>query len=134
MAIQQRKQTNIILTFKVLQFVNQLRRRVKPRVLEASIDPVHLGTETSLGLEGLRSISNGLSRISIQDTKQSRHSAHRVYKTRKSGPKTFRPSLKVQTPSPDVSTIPNASGDEVQQYVEEASRLVSCTKVLAQHA
>jgi hypothetical protein len=36
MAISQRKQTNIVLTFKVLQFVNQLRRRVRPRTLDGS--------------------------------------------------------------------------------------------------
>lgn len=115
MAIQESKQTNIFLTFKVLQFVNHLRRRVKPRILKASIDPVDLGsTECSLGL---RSIGSGLSRVRSQNAKQSGRLAKRVCKRRRSGSKAFRPSLKVQTTGSDVSAIPNASGDEVQQYV-----------------
>ncbi|KAF1846885.1 uncharacterized protein K460DRAFT_278146 [Cucurbitaria berberidis CBS 394.84] len=122
MAIQQRKQSSIILTFKVLQFVNQLRRRVKPRRLEASIDPVHLGTDTSLGLN---SISNGLSRISIKDAKQSRRDAHRVCKTRKTGPKTCRPSLRLQTPGSDVSAIPNVTSDEVQHMLSSVDGKLS---------
>ncbi|KAJ4362276.1 hypothetical protein N0V83_010369 [Neocucurbitaria cava] len=124
MAIQERKQTNIFLTLKVLQFVNHLRRRVKPRILKASIDPVDLGsTECSLGL---RSVGSGSSsRVRSQNAKQSGRLAQRVCKTCRSGPKRFRPSLKVQTTGSDVSAIPNASGDEVQHMLSSVDDKLS---------
>lgn len=115
MAIQHRTQPSIFLTLKVLQFVNQLRRRLKPR-LQGSNYPSLLGTELCLGLEtkAIRSIAKGLSRVGLQDRKLNSHASDRVCKRRalKS-----RPSLKLQTPGQDSPTIQNVSGGEVQQYV-----------------
>ncbi|CAN9293774.1 unnamed protein product [Alternaria alternata] len=114
MAIQQRsKQTSIILTFRILQFVKQLRRRVKPRVLDGSIDANALGSRLS---PSLRSIANGLSRISVQDAKQSRRVAHRICKSQHKNPELKRSSRKLQTPGSAAPASRNL-GDEVQHLL-----------------
>lgn len=116
MAIQQRssstasKQTSIILTFRILQFVKQLRRRVEPRVLDGSIDPDRLGIKLS---PCVRSISNGLSRINAQDARQS----HRICKSQHKNPELNRSSRKLQTPASAAPASRNLAGDKVQQYV-----------------
>lgn len=117
MAIHQPHTKNSInLTLKVVQFVNQLRRRLKPR-LEAPNYPSALGTETCLGLESkaFRTLAKGLSRFGLQDKKSSNHASDRVCKSRNKH-KT-RPTLKLQTPGQDDPAIQNISGGEVQQYV-----------------
>ncbi|KAB2108306.1 hypothetical protein AG0111_0g2923 [Alternaria gaisen] len=114
MAIQQRsKQTSIILTFRILQFVKQLRRRVKPRVLDGSIDANALGSRLS---PSLRSIANGLSQISVQDAKQSRRVAHRICKSQHKNPELKRSSRKLQTPGSAAPASRNL-GDEVQHML-----------------
>ncbi|CAN9229855.1 unnamed protein product [Alternaria alternata] len=114
MAIQQRsKQTSIILTFRILQFVKQLRRRVKPRVLDGSIDANALGSRLS---PSLRSIANGLSRIGVQDAKQSRRVAHRICKSQHKNPELKRSSRKLQTPGSAAPASRNL-GDEVQHML-----------------
>ncbi|KAF1830082.1 hypothetical protein BDW02DRAFT_508425 [Decorospora gaudefroyi] len=65
MAIQQRTQTSIMLTFKILQFVKQLRRRVTPRVFDGSIETSNLGVQAP---PTLRKISDGLFRISMESS------------------------------------------------------------------
>lgn len=110
MAIQQRKQTDIILTFKVLQFVNQLRRRVKPRRLDGSTTPV-LGT-TQVSHQSLRAL-NGLSGISVHHGKQLGATNRVSKRISKRASKLLK-----QTPGSDVAVTPNVSGDEVQQYVD----------------
>jgi hypothetical protein len=110
MAIPQRKQTSIILTFRILQFVKQLRRRVQPRMLDGSIDASNLDNRI---FPGIRRISKGLSRISI-DAKQSRRVANRICKARQRNPKSSRSSFKPGTAPP---ASRNLAGDEVQQYV-----------------
>ncbi|KAH7371271.1 hypothetical protein BKA66DRAFT_573006 [Pyrenochaeta sp. MPI-SDFR-AT-0127] len=113
MAVQQRKQSSLILTFKVLRFVNQLRRRVKPRVPEGSVAPVDLGTEIAPSHQSLGIISNELSRISTRDGKHARRVANGVCKSRKPNAKAFRRSLREHTPESHVSAAPNTPGDEV---------------------
>ncbi|KAF1944035.1 hypothetical protein EJ02DRAFT_432805 [Clathrospora elynae] len=117
MAILQRKRLNISLTFKVLQF---LRRLTKPRVLEGSIDESHLGAKTS---PSLRSISNGLSRISIQDAKKPRV-AHRICKNRQH-PRSSRSSRRVQTPGSVTPASRNLAVDEVQHMLRSIDNKLS---------
>lgn len=120
MAISQpkRARASIILALKVLQFVHQLRRRVKPRVSKGLITTVNLGADSTLGRTNLRSISRGLAaKISIQDAQPPRRVADRVCKTRKRYPKSLRSSRRVHTAGSDVSELLNASGDGVLQYV-----------------
>jgi hypothetical protein len=124
MAIQQRKQSSIILTFKVLQFVRQLRRRVKPRVLEASIDANNLSTRK---YPALRTISEGLSRISIQDAKHSRRLVNRICGTRRPR-KLSRSSLRAQGSVTPANR--NLARHKLQQYVHGRSCFVSSTKAL----
>lgn len=115
MAIFQRKQSNILLTFKVLQFVNQLRRRVKPRILDGSASLCQLGSD-ALGLRALKSISNGLPRIGGRHAKPLHHGPRRVCKSRnrKRTVKALGPS---RAPASHVSAGSDAAGEEVQQYV-----------------
>lgn len=124
MAIQQRnKQTSIILTFRILQFVKQLRRRVKPRVQHGSIDASPLGISLA---PSLRSVAQNLSRISVQDAKQSRRVANRICKSQK-GATFTRSSRNLQTPASAAPASRNL-GNEVQQYVHGSFCLVSTTE------
>ncbi len=124
MAIQQRsKQTSIMLTSRILQFVKQLRRRVKPRVLDGSIDASPLGSK--LG-PSVRSITHDLTRISVRDAKQSRRVANRICKRQK-GAKLIRSSRKLQRPGSAAPASRNL-GNEVQQYVYGSFCLVSTTE------
>ncbi|KAI4674722.1 uncharacterized protein J4E84_010463 [Alternaria hordeiaustralica] len=113
MAIQQRnKQTSIILTFRILQFVKQLRRRVKPRVQHGSIDASPLGISLA---PSLRSVAQNPSRISVQDAKQSRRVANRICKSQK-GATFTRPSRNLQTPASAAPASRNL-GNEVQHML-----------------
>lgn len=119
MAIQHRKQSSIILTFKVLQFVNQLRRRVKPRASNVPMKQFHLGTGIPLSHKGLKIISKELSWISVHSGKQARRVANRVSKTRKRNAKR----------SPSDAPVVSDPADELQLYVEANRLLVSSTKL-----
>lgn len=120
MAIQQHcsqlqpQRASIYLTFKIIQVINQLRRRLKPRV-SGSASTSLLGTATSLGLESkaLKTIAQGLSRVGFQERKQLHHASNRISKSRKK----TRPSLKPQRSGEHNAVYPNTSGEEVQQYV-----------------
>lgn len=130
MAIRQRKQTNVFLTFRVLHFVSQLRRRVKPRVQRGFDDDLQLGNTRSTDRKALRRFSEGLSRLGAHDAKQPQHIANRISKCRKNNQKSFRPALKLRTSGSGDTDRSNEPGGEVQQYVERSFRLVSSTKVL----
>jgi hypothetical protein len=110
MAIHQRKQSNILLTFKVLQFVNQLRRRVKPHAFDGSTGLRQLGTD-ALGLRALKRISSG------RHAKPLHHGPRRVCQSRERTVKTFGSQCKPRAPAPHVSADSYAAGEEVQQYV-----------------
>src|SRR4051812_39461799 len=72
MAVQQRsKPLSIILALKILQFVKQLRRRVKTRVLDGSIAGKDLGVKFSPNVRSL-------SQINVRGGEESRRLAHRV--------------------------------------------------------
>ncbi|KAF2466032.1 uncharacterized protein BDR25DRAFT_78686 [Lindgomyces ingoldianus] len=118
MAIQQRQQTaSIYLTFKVIQLVNQLRRRLKPRVLSPQTNDAILGSSPCLGLEtkALKSLERGLSRISgLQHKQLFHHSSNRVCKSRKN----IRPSPKPQTSAGKDPTNQNPSRKELQHVLE----------------
>jgi len=107
----QPQRTSIYLTFKIIQVVNQLRRRLKPRVSSLASTPL-LGTATSLGLESkaFKTIGQGLSRVGFQERKQLHHASNRISKK-------TRPSLKPQRSGEHNAVHPNTSGEEVQQYV-----------------
>ncbi|KAF2025140.1 hypothetical protein EK21DRAFT_104160 [Setomelanomma holmii] len=110
MAISQRKQTNILLTFKVLQFVNQLRRRVQPRTSDGSVSFAQLGND-ALGLRALKRIHNGRSRRNV---KGGHHGRGRVCKSRKNKVETFYSPPKYRAPALDDSARSDASGEEMQ--------------------
>jgi hypothetical protein len=115
MAIHQRKQTNILLTFKVLLFVNQLRRRVKPRNRDGSARLCQLGSD-ALGLRAIKNISAGeRPHTSARNTEPLLHGPRRVCKRRKSNANLS------QRPGCRVSAASDTSGEEVQQYVERSS-------------
>jgi hypothetical protein len=119
-----RKQAQLLLVFKVLHFVNQLRRRVKPRVQSGFDNDSHLGNYLQADRKAFKRIS-GLSRLGAREAKQPQHIANRISKGRKNSQKSFRPVLKLHTPVAGPSVCLNESGEEVQQYVERSFRLVS---------
>ena len=131
MAVRQRKQTNVLLAFKVLHFVSQLRRRVKPRVQRGFDDDAQLGSKLSADRKALRRFSEGLSRLGVHDAKQPQHNANRICKCRKNNQKPFRPVLRLRTLGSGGYECSNESGEEVQQYVERSFPLVSSTKLPA---
>lgn len=118
MAIQQRKQskTSILLTFKVLQFVNQIRRRIKPRILDGSTRPCQLGND-SLHPRTLDSVLRGPSWISRHSISLSHHDRRRVCKSRDNYARRLKPSPKLRASASDVSVSSDISGGQVQQYV-----------------
>jgi hypothetical protein len=117
MAIHPRKQTDIVLTFKVLQFVNQLRRRVKPRTLGGSARLCQLGSDT-LGLRAIKNISAGeRPHTGVRNTKLLHHGPRRVCKRRRRNANPCVWSSELQRPGCHVSAASDASGEEVQQYV-----------------
>lgn len=124
-----RTRTSIILAFKVLQFVNQLRRRVKPRGSQGTLESTDLGTETSLGLKNLRSMSDGLARIAVEDAKPPREVGLGVSKTGpKPGPETpksVRLLPRANTTATLVSTTPNAPGHDAQHLLSIVDRKLS---------
>lgn len=117
MAIQQPEATNLFLVFRILQYVQQLRRRVKPRVRCGSVLSSQLGTDSFTNARALGKISTGLSHVSFYGTKQTQRVANRVSKTRRNSPKASGSQARL----PGVPASSNAPGDEVQQYVERIS-------------
>lgn len=120
-----RKQAQLLLAFKVLHFVNQLRRRVKTCVQSGVDDDPRLGKFIQTDRKALRRIS-GLSRLGAREATQPQHIASRIGKGRKHSHKSSKPVLKLRTLVAGPSVCPNESGEEVQQYVERSFRLVSC--------
>lgn len=123
---QRSKQTSILLTFCILQFVRQLRRRVKPRVREGSIDTRSLG----ITLPGVSSAPSPS--IKVQDAKQMRRAAHGVCKSQcqhHDNPALVRSSCHLHTPASAAPASRNLADDKVQQYVFGSFCLVSPTKV-----
>ncbi|CAA9959741.1 hypothetical protein PTMSG1_03149 [Pyrenophora teres f. maculata] len=81
MAMQQTgKPLGIMLTLKILQFVRQLRRRVKPRVLEGSRAGDQLGIKFA---PKVRSLSRRLTLIGVRGATQSQRHAHGVRRQQK---------------------------------------------------
>lgn len=120
-----RKQAQLLLAFKVLHFVNQLRRRVKTRVQCGVDHDPRLGNYLQADRKALRRIS-GLSRLGAREAKKPQHIANRIRKGRKNSQKSFTPALKLRTSVAGPSVCSNESGEEVQQYVKRSFRLVSC--------
>lgn len=106
MANQQRKQTSLLLTCRVLRFVHQLRQRVKPRVLEGSVNSGMLGTSgRALGCP------NGVSMISIRKAKRLRQ-LNRARRGNQRRPKWPRLSPGVQRPFAGASATPTVTGND----------------------
>jgi hypothetical protein len=120
-----RKQAQLLLAFKVLHFVNQLRKRVKIRMQGGFDDDPLLGNYLQADRKALRRTS-GLARLGARDAKQPQHIANRISKCRKNNQKSFRPVLRLRTSGSGDPVCSNESGEEVQQYVERSFRLVSC--------
>ncbi|KAF1924212.1 uncharacterized protein M421DRAFT_73168 [Didymella exigua CBS 183.55] len=120
-----RNQAQLLLAFKVLHFVHQLRKRVKTRVQSGFDDDLRLGNYLQADRKASMRIP-GLSRPGARDAKQPQHIGNRISKCRKNKPNSFRPVLRLLTPGSDASVYSNESGEEVQQYVQRSVRLVSC--------
>ncbi|CAI6340882.1 unnamed protein product [Periconia digitata] len=119
MAIQQhRSKPSILLALKVLQFVHQLRRRLKPR---ASI----FGRNVCLGLEskGLCKLAKGLPHTGLQKQRHSNHAPDRVCKNWNNGRTRTRPRLKLQTAEKGNGlAIQNHLGKEMQHMLHSADQ------------
>lgn len=126
-----RKQTNVFLVFQVLHFVNQLRRRVQPRVQKRSNDNSRVGSKLDPERLALRRISERLSRLGAHDAKQPQRIANRISKCRKKSQKFSRSVHRLRVSDADSSDGSNNPGDEVQQYVKRSFRLVSSTELPA---
>ncbi|KAH4065921.1 hypothetical protein HBH69_094040 [Parastagonospora nodorum] len=117
MAIYQRKQTKILLTFKVLQFVNQLRRRVRPRTLHGSFGVCPLGAD-ALGLRAIKRIPSGRPRAcSVRNTTPLHHRPRRVCKRRKSNASAFGTSPAPRAAACIGSAASDTSGEQVQHLL-----------------
>ncbi|KAL6703548.1 hypothetical protein ACN47E_009573 [Coniothyrium glycines] len=110
MATQQRKQATLLLTLRVLRFVNQLRHRVEPRVFEGSIDTLILGTQ-----DRRCAAQDGMARIRMRKAKRSRQLNRLRRSSRR--PTSSRWLVKVQRPDWAVSATPNVSGDGLQHML-----------------
>ncbi|KAJ4984851.1 C2H2 transcription factor [Stagonosporopsis vannaccii] len=128
MAHRPRKQTNILLAFKVLHLVSQLRRRVKPRVRRGFDDDPQLGNALPVDRKAMRRFGEGLSRLGSRGAKQPQHIANRVCKCRKNGQKLFRPVLRLHAPGADGSECSNRSGEEVQHMLSSVDSLLGPTE------
>lgn len=126
-----RKQSNILLTFKLLHVVSQLRRRVQPRIQRGFDDDPRLGSKLPADRKGMKRLGEGLSRLEHRDAKQPQHILGRIRKCRKNNQKLLRPVPRLRASGADEPGRSNGSGEEVQQYVEGSFRLVSSTKLLA---
>ncbi|KAJ8107156.1 hypothetical protein OPT61_g9061 [Boeremia exigua] len=123
-----RKQTNVLLAFKVLHFVSQLRRRVKLRVQGGFDDGPQLGKTLSTDGKAMRRVTRGLSRLGARDAKQPQHVANRICKCRKSNQKPLRPVLRLRTSGVDGSERSNESGEEVQHMLSSVDNLLGPTE------
>jgi hypothetical protein len=129
MAKRRSKQTNVLLVFRVLQFVSQLRRRVQPRMQRGFVDDPPSNSNDSANRTTLRRLSGGSSRLgSRRDAKQPQHIANRITKYRKSNQRLLKPVVRLRASGAGVPDCSNEAGGEVQQYVERSFRLVSSTK------
>ncbi|KAH7384105.1 hypothetical protein DE146DRAFT_759903 [Phaeosphaeria sp. MPI-PUGE-AT-0046c] len=120
MAIYQRKQTNILLAFKVLQFVKQLRRRVQPRILHGATSVCHLGTDVL----GLRAIKRSCDRgPRVRNTRSLHHGQKHVCKRRKRrvGSLGSRPNL--QGPALHNSAASDTCAEKVQHMLSSIDRV-----------
>ncbi|EDU48410.1 conserved hypothetical protein [Pyrenophora tritici-repentis Pt-1C-BFP] len=114
MAMQQNdKPLGIILTWKILQFVRQLRRRVKPRVLDGSITGDHLGIKFA---PKVRSLSRRLTLIGVRGAKHSQRHAHGILGQQK-GREPWRSPRKLQTLDSAAPANRNLAGDKVQHVL-----------------
>ena len=114
MAMQQNNRPlGIILTLKILQFVRQLRRRVKPRVLDGSITGDGLGIVFT---PKVRTLSRRLTLIGVRGAKESQRHSQRIRRQRK-GRESWRSAHKLQTLDSAAPANRNLAGDKVQQYV-----------------
>jgi hypothetical protein len=111
-----RSQSGIDLTLKVLQFVNQLRKRLRPSPQNVDYAAI-LGAQicASLDLKRLRMLQTECPRASSHDQKATL-AANGVYKNQNKRKR--RPSLKLGIRGGDQPSLRNNSGRKVQQYVQ----------------
>jgi hypothetical protein len=119
MAIYQRRESNILLTFKVLQFVKHIRQRVKPRTLDGSTSLCQLGTH-ALGLRAIEGISSGPSRSRTRNARLLHGSPRRVCKRRKNNARALGRSFNTRATVFPVSVALDTAGEKVQQYVQRS--------------
>ncbi|KAJ4372772.1 hypothetical protein N0V86_008138 [Didymella sp. IMI 355093] len=131
-----RKQAQLLLAFKVLHFVNQLRKRVKIRMQGGFDDDPLLGNYLQADRKALRRTS-GLARLGARDAKQPQHIANRIGKCRKNNQKSFRPVLRLRTSGSGASVCSNESGEEVQHEPSNAeaalTTIASDNKLFLRH-
>lgn len=111
--------TSIYMTFKILQIINQLRRRLKPRVQsDRTKADTFLGPKTRLGLEddAFRGFKKCISlRVSGLDAPEYRNAHDRVRKSRKGN----RSSLKPLPLGRDCSGPLGTSKEKVQRILQD---------------
>ncbi|KAH6642134.1 hypothetical protein C7974DRAFT_460388 [Boeremia exigua] len=121
-----RKPTNALITFQVLHFVSQLRRRVKPRVQRGFDGDPQLGNTFPIDRRATRHCA-GLSRLRSRDAKQPQHIANRICKYRKNNQKPIRPALRLRASGVDVSERSNKSGEDMQHMLSSVDNLLGPT-------
>ncbi|KAF2997040.1 hypothetical protein E8E13_000594 [Curvularia kusanoi] len=116
MAKRQCQQPDVLLVFRVLQFVGQLRRRVQPRTQRGFVDDPRSNSKVSTNRTTSRRFSEGLSRLGIRrDAKQPQYIANRISKSRRHNhkPVITRP----RASGADDSDRSNEAGGEVQHVL-----------------
>ncbi|KAF2202787.1 hypothetical protein GQ43DRAFT_439422 [Delitschia confertaspora ATCC 74209] len=119
MAAPQRKPTSIYSTIKVFQVIDQLRRRLKPRLHPDPSKRSLLGPKSPLGLEEIvvQNIEKTVSRMSdLRGKKQSHPFSNRIRKSHRNG----KYSSRRQTPERHDSASPDDFGGELQHVVKSA--------------
>ncbi|KAF1921559.1 hypothetical protein BDU57DRAFT_510429 [Ampelomyces quisqualis] len=129
MAIHQRKQTNVLLTIKVLQFVTQLRRRVEPRTRARS------ASACQLGLRANKSVVGGPRRTSVRNTKAwHHHGRKRVHKRRKNNADHSALGSELRTPALHVSAAPDTCAEELQHILSSIHQVIPAGHTLSDAA
>lgn len=115
--------TSFLLTFQVLQFVNQIRRRLKPRTRHGSTRLCRINASAP-GLHALKNIPTRLQRIRPRrNVKTLHHGCGRVCKKRKNNVTIVDCVSRRGAPGWHVPANSDAAGDEVQQYVRGKLRV-----------
>jgi hypothetical protein len=117
------------MTLRVLQFVKQLRRRLKPHAQGlGSSSKFSSGDCRHLESKALKSLAKGISRVSLHNKHNLLNASGRICKRRN---RRNGPILKLQTSGQNDAAIQNSAGGKVHQYVRKRIRLCNSNKTVA---